>query len=280
MPQGKGRRSSPGVGPGVGSTVPLWASELSPEGAASRSQGHLPKGWPIQKTAAKSVQVGTRRQSPPGALRGGTDGAGLLPHTCMLTASFIQQTHGQARAGGRHTGSLPLQRPGWVRSRAQLGARLKLSLLGCTGLARLLGSRPREPGRDPTPTPECPQPDPAAWPECERGLCGLQGGQISAELQPQPSPGPPCSPETRPSPPPSRPQGGRPGELPAGGPGGKGPRSSPAGCCLAGTGHSRGGRGTPPAPRPCSRPHPAGRGPRGGTAGSGSTAGGMGGRHT
>lgn len=130
MSQGKGRRSSPGVGPSVGGMVPLWASELSPEGAASRSQGHLPKGWPIQKTAAKSVQVGTRRQSPPGALGGGTDGAGLLPHTCKPTAPFIQRTHSQARAGGRHTGSLPLQRPGWVRSCAQMGAQLKLSPSG------------------------------------------------------------------------------------------------------------------------------------------------------
>ena len=96
--------------------------------------------------------------------------------------------------GARHTGSLPLQRRGWARSCAQMGARLKLSPSGLhrAGLPPEV-TPPEDPGPHSHP-PGCPQRDPAVWPECEHGLCGLGGGQISAELQPWPSPGPPCSP--------------------------------------------------------------------------------------
>lgn len=194
----------PGVGPGVGGTAPLWASVFSPEWGASRSQGQLLKGWPIQKAEAKSVQVGTRRQSPPGALLGGSGGSWLPTltellgsplHTCMPTAPLIQQTCMAHRGlGARHMGSLPLQRRGWARSCAQMGACLKLSP---SGLHR--AGPPPEVTSPEDPRPHShplgyPQRDPAVWPECEHGLCGLGGGQISAELQPRPSPGPPCSP--------------------------------------------------------------------------------------
>lgn len=95
-----------------GGTVPPWASVFSPEVGASQSQGHLLKGWPVQKTAAKSVQVG-KSQSLPGAWRGRTGGgpgphadgaAGLPPahlHTHCSTDSA--NTRGPSRAGGPGT---------------------------------------------------------------------------------------------------------------------------------------------------------------------------------
>lgn len=87
-----------------------------------------------------------------------------------------------------------MQRRGWARSRAQMGAHLKLSPSGLHRAGPPPGVTPARGSGTPLPPPGCPQSDPAIWPQCELGLCGLGGGQISAELQPWPSPGPPCSP--------------------------------------------------------------------------------------
>ena len=98
-----------------GGTVPPWASVFSSEVGASQSQGHLLKGWPVQKTAAKSVQVG-KSQSLPGAWRGRT-GGGLDPtltellgsplHTCTPTAPLIQQTRAARQGPGGRVHGVP-----------------------------------------------------------------------------------------------------------------------------------------------------------------------------
>lgn len=125
----------PRVRPGVGGASPLWASVLSPEGRARRSQGCLPKGRPLQKTAARSVFAARGLES---GVEAGQEGTGpTLPHrtparppspvhplTRTPTAPRIRHTRVARHVLGAGTHeALALADRGPARSRAQVGGR-------------------------------------------------------------------------------------------------------------------------------------------------------------
>lgn len=143
---------------------PLWASVLSPEGRARRSQGRLPKGRPLQKTAARSVFAARGLES---GVEAGREGAGpTLPHrtparppspvhslTRLSTAPLIRHTRVARHVLGAGTHeALALADQGPARSRAQVegGTRLSPSGLHGAGPPHWVTS-PRAQGPAPTP---------------------------------------------------------------------------------------------------------------------------------
>lgn len=162
-PEGK-EAQQPWVRPGVGGTSPLWASVLSPEGRARRSRGRLPKGWPLQKTAARSIFAARGLQSRVEAGREGTGPYASPPHTrpatltCPLARPPAHRSTHSARAwpvtcwGLGPTRPLPLRteaRRGHV-PRWEGGTRLSSSGLHGAGLPHWVTS-PRAQGPAPIP---------------------------------------------------------------------------------------------------------------------------------